>query len=151
MDGGATGGDDVESWGWSEYFSQLQRFFADLERQYGIAQRSYCSYANERLEVCEVTMNRVLDVLDGGGGHKPAQGTVLYGLRERLIELRGLVRSLRLQWQQYAATIAHRAVQASYRATAIVPLLLCSFRATDCLFTVTFIYMGRDCFIAWNF
>ena len=117
MDGGATGGDDVESWGWSEYFSQLQRFFADLERQYRIAQRSYCSYANERLEVCEVTMNRVLNVLDGGGGHKPAQGTVLYGLRERLIELRGLVRSLRLQWQQYAATIAHRAVQASYRAT----------------------------------
>lgn len=107
--------DDIESWGWSEYFTQLQRIFMDLERQYGIARNSYCNYAIERLEVCEVTLIRLLSAFDAGRNGS-GQGLVLDGLRERPIELRGLVRSLHFQWQQYSATIDHRSEQASYRA-----------------------------------
>lgn len=108
--------EDIESWGWSEYFIELQRFFTDLEIQYGIARSSYCDYANVRLEVCEVTLNRLLRAFDERDDL--AQGMALNGLREKLVELRGLVRSLHFQWQQYAATVDHRSEQASYHAVA---------------------------------
>ena len=108
--------DDIESWGWSEYFSELERFFADLERQYGIARGSYCDYATERLDVCELTLNRLSSVIDAG---RSPEGTVLFGLRARLERLTDLVRSLRFQWHQYSATSDTRSEQSSYRAISI--------------------------------
>lgn len=82
--------EDIKSWGWSDFFLQLQRFFINLERQYGIARSSYCDYANEQLEVCEVTLNHLLRASDWHGRNDVAQGMVLHGLRETLVELRGL-------------------------------------------------------------
>ena len=41
-------------------FTQLQTFFRDLTRQFGIARLPYTQYAVERLELCEVTLDRLL-------------------------------------------------------------------------------------------
>ena len=145
--------DDIESWGWSEYFSELERFFADLERQYGIARGSYCDYATERLDVCELTLNRLSSVIDAG---RSPEGTVLFGLRARLERLTDLVRSLRFQWHQYSATSDTRSEQSSYRAISIAggrrgrPSFF-RFRATNSIFEVTLIHLDRDSFIAWHF
>lgn len=106
---------DLVSWGWSEYFTQLERFFRDLERQFGIARVSYAKYATERLEVCEVTLNRLLGLVYQRAAtindSIVQRGVVL---TDKLLELRRLILALRAQWQQYSCTIEIISEQTSY-------------------------------------
>ena len=112
---------DSVTWGWSEYFAQLETFLRDLERQFGIARLPYVEYASERLELCEVTLSRIAAGLvntaarpDIASGENSNQ--VLHHFRDRIVELRRLIVSLRVQWQHYTTTVESGARQTSYRA-----------------------------------
>ena len=47
---------------WSDYFTQLQTFFGDLTQQFGIARLPNTQYGVERLELCEVTLDRQISM-----------------------------------------------------------------------------------------
>ena len=123
-DGAGEGeGTDFLSWGWSEYFTQLERFFRDLDRRFGLARRPYAEYATERLKICEVTLSRLASALNtaddnlGPTNNTSAVQSGLGRLRERISELRSLTQSLRVQWQQYSTTIDITSEQLGYHAS----------------------------------
>ena len=81
----------------------------------------YAEYASERLELCEVTLTRLASLIhtavDSDSQEEESSGQVLGRFRERINELKRLVLALRVQWQDYIATLEFsQSRQTSYRA-----------------------------------
>ena len=49
--------------GLTEFFDEVLRIIDGAERQYGIANRSYTEYLIDRLEICILNCNELLDNL----------------------------------------------------------------------------------------
>lgn len=112
-------GEDVELWGWTNYFENVSSFLRELQRNAGIANVRYCDYAVERLEICLSSAHLLADHMDSA--LQRLQGDDLHHITEykRCVEeLITYLQQIANEWQGYVdAFYTGEQNQAAYRAS----------------------------------
>ncbi len=105
----------AEVLGWNELFSELGTFLQSLERQLGLANKSFTEYAIERLSVCLTSVSYVRNVfsveLEGG-----SDDTTLKQFESMCSELHEILSHLLLVWREYEENITCDTHETQYRA-----------------------------------
>ena len=107
-------------WGWDRFFEEMSSFIRDINRQAGRANRSYCEYAVERLEVCIENLSLLVELLRS----RPSTVTqraahVASQYSAQLAELLSCLQGLYIEWQEYLDGRHHVMGALSYSAPVI--------------------------------
>lgn len=79
---------------WDQYFSSVENFLRESERQYGLGNDEYVQYVLEQLEVTQLTCQVLLRTL--------SRHVEFHEQQQLLSGLIGCLRTLRIRWQEYA-------------------------------------------------
>ena len=79
---------------WTKFFEEVASLLQELNRQYGVGNLSYASYALERLEVCLSSCRSLISALNSVNSSSEA-------LCNDLGELVTCLTAIRAQWLQY--------------------------------------------------
>ncbi len=114
--------DQGEVWGWETFFTELRSFIDSCDRQRGIAQPDFASYAIERLQIAVQNVTTIGNVLRNNIDRHRGMHTHVDVLSRYSQYMDNLVRALHsiiLDWETYLEDLDQQRVQVAYHAPVV--------------------------------
>ena len=105
---------------WTTFFQRISRFLDAAQYQYGVADRNFCEYVLERLELCIVTCTTLCDHMGNALTAAEADrldnqdNLIIQEYYTHILGLENCLKSIHSQWMEYEDVIIRRADRFRY-------------------------------------
>ncbi len=99
---------------WTRYFEHISHFLEGAERQYGIANHSFCEYVLGRLELCINTCTQLHDQLSTSVEYESDERETIDRYRDNIVGLVESLKEIHSKWVDYEDMLDIRATRFRY-------------------------------------